>query len=634
MAVVLALTADDRHAGKFSDGRQVIRTAVALTETGSLGQARGAPRSVPRPEGDAVSRYGILPSLTQVPAALAAPAVEGALGPGASQPLFLLAPFLSVLAAAALAGRAAGLLGADARTQGAAVLLAGLGSPLGAYAATDFSEPLQAATLALTYVLALAAAASGGGGRRAAAAAGAAASLAVLAKTSLLAVAPLALLPLLAGPARDRLLRLVLAALGAAPGLVLWAALEVHRFGALAASYGGEGFSHPLLDGLWRLLVSPNKGLLLFFPAALLAFAAIARAPGGAPGHDRAGRLAALGALSPSVLLLALSAAWWCWHGVGGWGPRFLVPALPLLAPWAALAIARLAPRARIGVVAASVLLNAPPLLLHPAIPDVYFANCARATVPEAFARTIPPGYVERDAEGRATVTPENVLHELPSASPWVVTPWLLRAASADAAATAHALENPPWEGARPGLGPRLSPLPPEVARVLAPPFRLGFLGRGLAGQGDDPVAGTVYLDALADQALRALQLGRPERARALAEKLVTLSRGSDAARALLAESLRLLGRSPEAWALLETLPRERRSAPEVALVVALLARDRGDEPLARQAIRLAAPAFPGAPAASAPGRPLPAWPAGYAEMTLVPVEEVTPARPGLGRFR
>ncbi|MDL1952444.1 hypothetical protein FBQ97_21935, partial [Acidobacteria bacterium ACD] len=65
VAVVLALTADDRHAGKFSDGRQVIRTAVALTETGSLGQARGAPRSVPRPEGDAVSRYGILPSLTQ-----------------------------------------------------------------------------------------------------------------------------------------------------------------------------------------------------------------------------------------------------------------------------------------------------------------------------------------------------------------------------------------------------------------------------------------------------------------------------------------------------------------------------------------------------------------------------------------
>lgn len=635
VAVVLALTADDRHAGKVSDGRQMIRTAVALTETGSLGQARGAPRTVPRAEGDAVARYGILPSLAQVPAALLAPGFERALGPGASQPLFVLAPFLAVLAAAALAGRAAQLLGADPRTRATAVLLAGLGSPLGAYATSDFSEPLQAACLGLAYVLALASATLADRSGRTAAGAGAAVSLAVLTKTSLLVAAPLALLPLLAGPARTRTRRLLLAGLGSAPGLGLWAALEVHRFGALAASYGGEGFSHPALDGLWRLLVGPNKGLVLFFPATLLALLSLARALFPAAGAEPPGRLFALGALSPAAVVLLLSAGWWCWHGVGGWGPRFLVPAIPLLAPWAALATAGFAGRSRALVLAASVLLNVPPLLLHPAIPDTFIANCRRAVVTESFAGTIPAPYVLRDASGKPTVTPENVLHEVPAASPWVVTPWLLRvSASDDETLRARSLERPPWAGERPDLGPRLVPLPPEIARVLAPPPRIGFLGRGFSGAGDDPVAGTVYLDALVDQALRALQLGRPERALALSGKLSRLSRGNDAATALQAESLRLLDRRNEAWALLESLPRERRSAPEVALAVALLARDRGDEPLARQALRLAVPAFRGTPAEAVLSRPLAEWPAGYAAMTLVPVEEVTPARPRVGPGR
>ena len=110
VAVVLALTADDRHAGKVSDGREVIGTAVAIVETGGIGIAKGAPRAVDRGD-DAVSRYGLGASVAQVPAALLAPLVERRLGPGTSQPLFLLAPFLAVLLAAGAAGSVARLAG-------------------------------------------------------------------------------------------------------------------------------------------------------------------------------------------------------------------------------------------------------------------------------------------------------------------------------------------------------------------------------------------------------------------------------------------------------------------------------------------------------------------------------------------
>ncbi len=64
-------------------------TAIAITETGEIGQARGRDFTWPRAEGDAVSRYGMGMSLAQLPAAWMAPRIEARLGPGASQPLFL-----------------------------------------------------------------------------------------------------------------------------------------------------------------------------------------------------------------------------------------------------------------------------------------------------------------------------------------------------------------------------------------------------------------------------------------------------------------------------------------------------------------------------------------------------------------
>ncbi len=49
--LVLALLGDDRHVGLIADGRQMIRTAVALAETGEIGQATGRDFTLDRPGG-------------------------------------------------------------------------------------------------------------------------------------------------------------------------------------------------------------------------------------------------------------------------------------------------------------------------------------------------------------------------------------------------------------------------------------------------------------------------------------------------------------------------------------------------------------------------------------------------------
>jgi len=622
VAVVLALTADDRNAGKVSDGRQVIETAVAIAETGSLGLAKGAPRAVER-DGEAVSRYGLGASLAQVPAAVLAPLFERRLGPGSSQPLFLLAPFAAVLLAAGAAGAVARLAGAPAEARVVTVVLAALGSPLGAYATSDFSEALQAAALAGTLALALASARAGepAAASRRAAAAGLLAGFALLVKSSLAAVAPLLLLPLLAG-SEHRRRRAGAAALGAALPFAAWVAFEVVRFGRPFGGYSEEGFTHPLLDGLWRLLVGPNRGLLLFFPAAVFAVAALARALRSR--DDPAVRLAAAGSLAASVALVATAAAWWAWHGVGGWGPRLVVPAVPLLAPWAGLLVSRLGRTSRGLVVAGSVALNLPPLLVHPAFVDTYVANCRRPALTPALAREVPDLAVEPDDAGRRSVPPDQVLSTIPAAAPHLLYPWYFAASAAGSPeAVAARLARPPWYEARPDLGPRLVPFPPELVPLLAPPPRWSFLGRAFLAGASDPAAATAYLDALDRQVLRAHETSRLERAFAFAGRLAALRPG-EASDALVVESLRLLGRRDEALAVLRALPPERAASPPVLVVRALLARDAGRTGLASELAAAAAPYLPGAPIALAASDPT-AWPPTFAAA-------VRPGPPSAGR--
>src|SRR5262249_27034130 len=127
--------------------------------------------------------------------------------------------------------------------------------------------------------------AAAGPGRRAmllSAGAGLVAGFAIITKGGNLILLPPLLAPVApAGPslARTRRPRLWGAPTArAALSFGLWLAFELARFGRPFSSYGkNQRFDHPLLDGLWRLTVGPNKGLLLFFPLLLLSVVGVVR---------------------------------------------------------------------------------------------------------------------------------------------------------------------------------------------------------------------------------------------------------------------------------------------------------------------------------------------------------------------
>ena len=602
--LVLALLGDDRHVGLIADGRQMIRTAVAIAETGGIGQASGRDFTIKRPDGGAVSRFGMAMSLLQVPAAWLAPRVEAAAGPGGSQAIFLLVPWLAVGFAGAFAGWIAQLLGAGPRRAVAAVALATIASPLGSYAFLEFSEPVQAAALSAGLWAALASTTRHG---RSAATlqilAGFAVGAAVLTKSSLILAAPWVLLPLI-DPTGFKQTRSALgrAAFGAAIPLGIWAIFEVSRFGAFFGGYPDDRFTHPWWDGLWRLVAGPNRGLLLFWPALVL-FALAAKLWRGHWKESAAAR-AWLGACLALLTQVAVAAGYWGWHGMEGWGPRLILSAVPLLAPFAVVApVARWTLPATVLVCFA---VNLPPLIQHPTPVATYIMNLRWPEIPETERWRYPFYATSASERGRPTVIPFELLEQEASANPWRLYLWFWRTSRLDASQLAAALQQPPWADARPDLVPA-APWPPSVARQIAPPVRVGFLGRSVTGTGG-PYA-TAYLDALLDQVIRANQEGSIARALELSARRVAL-RADGEATAWQLESLRRADRAYDAESLLRSLPAGTREHPLINAVLALFDRDQKEEQRARALLGSVITHFPGTPAETAIREPLDRWPA------------------------
>lgn len=117
-------------------------------------------------------------------------------------------------------------------------------------------------------------------------------------------------------------------------GFVLLLLLNAVRFGdPLETGYGaalGSFFDYSPLLGAAGLLVSPGRGLVWMAPLIVLVPFGLWRGRG-----DRSAWLVVVGA---SAGLLALVAPSQGWHGAWTFGPRYLLPALPLL--WCAVAIA------------------------------------------------------------------------------------------------------------------------------------------------------------------------------------------------------------------------------------------------------------------------------------------------------
>lgn len=231
-------------------------------------------------------------------------------------------------------------LGATAGAAFGAAALLGFTTPVWVYAKSYMAEPLEA--LGLLLALGNAALASAGGAhrlpgeRRRLWFAALGAFLAVSAKGSML---PLALLALTAlGRARPSRWAIPLG--GVALAVLGHLAYNLARFGnPLESGYGAQAsaaaFSTPLLVGLYGLLLSSGKGVLWFAPAIALAPAGLAemtrrRQHSGEPRHGPPARNAAWAAVAVWVAGLLQFGTFQHWAGDGSWGPRYLVPLLPL----------------------------------------------------------------------------------------------------------------------------------------------------------------------------------------------------------------------------------------------------------------------------------------------------------------
>lgn len=313
-------------------------------------------RSIPGVDGRRYAKYGVGLSLVAAPATILGgrepirsldlpESVDTEGNPRAGARVFA-----AGLTNAAVAGALAAALfllvvelGYGPRSALATALLAGLASPLPHYAAGFLSEPLSALCLTVG-VLGVAKSEKlhrrEGGGEGGVGLVvgtiflgGVAAGLALLTRlVHLLFIIPVSGAMLWSArratpsPRAPRWLPVLLWAFPVAAATAAIGLANFSRFGSvLETGYGAEAssFGTPLLEGLAGQLVSPGKGLLWYCPAVLLGLA-------GWRGFWRRSPRVAGTILSGSVLLLVATSMYYQWHGGGCWGPRFLVPLLPL----------------------------------------------------------------------------------------------------------------------------------------------------------------------------------------------------------------------------------------------------------------------------------------------------------------
>lgn len=112
------------------------------------------------------------------------------------------------------------------------------------------------------------------------------------------------------------------------PVVVAIAILNLRRFGSITLTgyhtAFDKGFSFPLIKGVVWNLFSPYRGLFIYAPAVLIFFL-------GLKGFYQKRKSCLLFILAISALQILIYSKWWAWHGGWCWGPRFLLPIVPLL---------------------------------------------------------------------------------------------------------------------------------------------------------------------------------------------------------------------------------------------------------------------------------------------------------------
>jgi hypothetical protein len=314
--------------------------AASIVENRSLGMSEKSP-VVPLeqgPDGRYYSKFGVGQSLLETPFY----AAGKALAPRGAEPVykFYFVYFVSVMCVPAISALGILLffllaleLGYGLKTSAACAFLLGLATIMMPYARFGFSEPLQACMITGCALFAARARGREGVGAWAAASAGAFIGAAALAKTANLVFVPVFALYLLfsAGPRRAGFQRAASFCATAATFAAVILFLNDIRFGSpFALGYGAGrdaafGFNVSALSGLYGLLFSPGKSVFLYAPI-LAASVALA---GAFHKERRAENLLVWSAAAAAFLLYS---RWWAWHGDWAWGPRLIVPVVPLMA--------------------------------------------------------------------------------------------------------------------------------------------------------------------------------------------------------------------------------------------------------------------------------------------------------------
>lgn len=350
-----------------SDGEVMFQTSAALVTSGTfeLSPDPGLPQIVTGQDRRFFSKYDPGLPLLAAPFFVAGDRLAQVNRAHRTQVAATAVLLLPVLAGAgavtALYALARSLFGA--RRGVAVALAAGLATPLWPVSRMLFAESVLTCALTTSVLLILRAPPRRGW----LVIAGAVFGVGLLARASL-AIYALPMAWLLAqgdGPrdARSVAGRWTAFGIGALPfaaGLLVHNAL---RFGdPLRFGYAGEGFGAPFA-GMAGLLLSPGKSVLLYAPplalAALLGWRLWRRWP----------EIAQFLALAWAAALIFFG-AWWAWHGGWSWGPRLLVPLLPLSClPLGLLPAGRGWRAALFGVILLGVAINALGVLTDPSAP-------------------------------------------------------------------------------------------------------------------------------------------------------------------------------------------------------------------------------------------------------------------------
>jgi hypothetical protein len=287
-----------------------------------------------------VSKYGIGQSLAELPLYAVGQAVSARAKPADPGLLqYFITSFTAPLVSAGICAvfflLCAGM-GYGSGASLAAVFFLGLGSLVWPQSKTLFSEPLQGLCLVAGFYMLYLWRKSGGALR--ACAAGLLIGLMAAAKPFLLLATPPLIFYFIGGlrmrtSGRNRFSATVFFF----AGLAFWIAVicyynwirfgDVFEFGYLSGTDRDavHGFRLPFLVGMHGLLFSSGKGLIFYVPwAPPLIFAVRPFA------KRRSAEAWTIGAVF--LILLAGYSKWNAWHGDFSWGPRFLAPAVPLLA--------------------------------------------------------------------------------------------------------------------------------------------------------------------------------------------------------------------------------------------------------------------------------------------------------------